>query len=106
MNSKQPHQLSDRPCEAGSTESTALRDRLIYRPELLDLIGLSYPTIWRMMRAGTFPRHRAVTRCGSRVAWIAIEIHDWIKGLPIQRLKGDQETPEVTHQTNIAGSTK
>lgn len=31
-------------------------DRLIKKAELLELVGASYPTIWRWMRDGAFPR--------------------------------------------------
>ncbi len=61
-------------------------NRLIYRPELLRRIGLSYPTVWRMMREGKFPRGRAV---GARTAWLESEIDNWIAALPERRLKGD-----------------
>lgn len=62
-------------------------NRLIYRPELLRRIGLCYPTVWRMMREGKFPRGRAV---GARTAWLESEIDNWIAALPERRLKGDQ----------------
>ncbi len=61
-------------------------DRLIYRPYLLRRIGLSYPTVWRMMREGKFPRGRVV---GGKTAWLESEIDNWIAGLPVRRLKGD-----------------
>ena len=61
-------------------------DRLIYRPELTKRVGLSYPTIWKQMRNGTFPRGRAV---GGKTAWLESEIDNWIAGLPERRLKGD-----------------
>ena len=69
-------------------------DRLIYRPDLLRRIGLSYPTVWRMMREGKFPRGRAV---GGKTAWLESEIDHWIAALPERRLKGDppeRDTPD------------
>ena len=33
-------------------------DRLIFRSELIDIVGVSYVTVWSWMRAGTFPRGR------------------------------------------------
>jgi prophage regulatory protein len=61
-------------------------DRLLSREQVLAATGLSYPTIWRMMREGTFPRAREV---GGRTFWLASEIQDWIKSRPIKRLKDD-----------------
>ena len=70
--------------------------RLIYKPELLDLVGLSYTTIWTMMREGRFPRSRAVGGVGQKqggqnqkVAWYSDEVEEWLDQLPIRRLKGD-----------------
>jgi predicted DNA-binding transcriptional regulator AlpA len=62
--------------------------RLIDRNELLDKVPLSYPNIWSKMRAGTFPRSRAV---GDRVLWVEAEVDAWIAALPMRRLKGDAD---------------
>ena len=35
-------------------------DRLIFRSELIDIVGVSYVTVWSWMRAGTFPRGRDI----------------------------------------------
>ena len=67
--------------------------RLIYKPELLDRVGLSYATVWTMMRQGRFPRSRVV---GGKVAWFESEIETWITELPVRRLKGDQPDQEQT----------
>jgi prophage regulatory protein len=64
--------------------------RLVYKPELLDRVGLSYSTVWNKMREGTFPRSRVV---GGKSAWIEHEIEDWLRDLPIRRLKGDIVEP-------------
>ena len=76
-------------------------DRLIYRPELLRRVGLSYPTIWKQMRDGKFPRGRAV---GGKTAWLESEIDSYIAGLPVRRLKGDPperdtSDPQPDHDT-------
>jgi prophage regulatory protein len=63
--------------------------RLLSKPEVMDLTGLSYPTIWAWMRAGKFPRSRDV---GGRIAWLESELAAWITDLPVKqlkRLKGD-----------------
>lgn len=66
-----------------------MNDRLLFRPELLEAVALSYPTIWLMMRKGTFPRSRQV---GHRVAWLESEVVAWLEALPIKRLKGDADS--------------
>ena len=70
-------------------------DRLIYKRELTRRVGLSYPTIWKQMRDGKFPRGRVV---GGKTAWLESEIDNWIAGLPVRRLKGDppeRDTPNL-----------
>ena len=62
-------------------------NRLILKRELLQRVGLSYTTIWNLMRSGRFPR--SVTVTDGRVAWHENEVDAWIEGLPRQRLKGD-----------------
>ena len=60
--------------------------RLIYKPELLDRVGLSYTTIWTMMREGRFPRSRVI---GGKSAWVEREVEQHLTSLPVRRLKGD-----------------
>ena len=62
-------------------------DRLVFKGELLERTGLSFPTIWKMMREDTFPRARVV---GGKSAWLSSEIDQWIAHLPRRRLKGDE----------------
>jgi prophage regulatory protein len=62
--------------------------RLISKPEVLDRVGVTYPTIWTWMREGKFPRSREI---GGKVAWIESEVEEWIAALPVRRLKGDVE---------------
>ena len=61
-------------------------DRLVFKGELLERTGLSFPTIWKMMRDGEFPRARVV---GGQSAWLNSEIDNWIAHLPRRRYKGD-----------------
>ena len=60
--------------------------RLLSKPEVMDRVGVTYPTIWSWMRAGTFPRSRVL---GGKTAWIESEVDAWIAALPVRRLKGD-----------------
>jgi prophage regulatory protein len=61
--------------------------RLISKPEVLDRVGVTFPTIWKWMREGKFPRSRVL---GGKTAWIESEVEAWIAALPVRRLKGDR----------------
>jgi predicted DNA-binding transcriptional regulator AlpA len=59
--------------------------RLLSRPELLKMVGISYPTIWRMMRLGRFPLPRRIGPWeNSPVRWDSNEVQAWIDALPRQ----------------------
>jgi predicted DNA-binding transcriptional regulator AlpA len=60
--------------------------RLISKSEVLSMVGVSFPTVWSWMRAGTFPRSRVV---GGKSKWRSDEIENWLAGLPVRPLKGD-----------------
>jgi prophage regulatory protein len=57
--------------------------------EVLERVGLSFPTVWKLMRAGTFPRARYLGP--QKTMWIASEIEDWIMATPLRRFKGEDE---------------
>ena len=63
-----------------------IQEKLIYRSEILEITGVSYPTLWEWMRNGKFPRSIEV---GGGVAWRQSEIEEWLANLPRRRLKGD-----------------
>ncbi len=71
--------------------------RLIFKPELRQKVGLSYTTIWNLMRQDRFPRSVIVT--DGRVAWHEEEVDEWIQTLPRQRLKGDSAKPSKAIST-------
>ena len=60
--------------------------RLIFKPEVLHRVGLSFPTIWKVMRQGRFALARIT---GGKSAWIESEINDFLAGLPLRRYKSD-----------------
>ena len=76
------------------TQPTA--PRLLSKREVLDITGVSYPTIWQMMCRGEFPRSRIV---GAQSRWLSTEVDAWLAGLPIRRLKGD--APEMAEQAEV-----
>ena len=63
--------------------------RLLSKPEVLDRVGVTFPTLWKWMLAGKFPRSRNLF--DGKVAWVESEVEEWISSLPIQPLKGDEE---------------
>ena len=62
--------------------------RLLSRQEVVNRVSLTYPTIWKMMREGRFPRARELM--DGRIAWIESEVEQWIESLPIRKFKGDE----------------
>jgi predicted DNA-binding transcriptional regulator AlpA len=61
--------------------------RLLSKPEVLDRVGVTYPTLWSWMLRGEFPRSR---KLGGKAAWVESEVEAWIGTLPVRRLKGDK----------------
>ena len=52
------------------------RGRIMRTREVVELLGLSRSTIWRMERNGQFPKHRSM---GPRsVGWLDTEVQEWI----------------------------
>jgi predicted DNA-binding transcriptional regulator AlpA len=65
--------------------------RFIGKPEVLYRVGLSYPTIWKLMIEGKFPRARISS--GGKNVWFESEVNDWIRNRPIAPLKGEGGSP-------------
>ena len=63
--------------------------RLLTKAEVLDRVALSYPSVWRLMRRGEFPRGLKVS--GESVRWVEAEVEAWIRSRQRQRLKGDPQ---------------
>ena len=59
------------------------RTRLIRKPELQSITGLSDPTIYRLEKQGRFPQR--IKLGGNSVAWIEAEIMDWIADKAAER---------------------
>jgi predicted DNA-binding transcriptional regulator AlpA len=66
--------------------------RLLTKAEVLARVGVTFPTIWKWMREGTFPRARRLTAesKSTRAYWYESEIEAWLANLPVKRLKGDK----------------
>jgi predicted DNA-binding transcriptional regulator AlpA len=72
--------------ELPQTPKSTARGRLLPKAEMLALVGVSYTTVWKLMREGKFPRGVFV---GERLGWFEAEIAAWAASLRRQRLKGD-----------------
>ena len=59
------------------------RERLIRKPELTSMICLSDATVWRMEKAGKFPKRLQLG--GNSVAWLESEVLDWLKAKAAER---------------------
>lgn len=55
-------------------------DRYLRCKDVVDITRLSRSTIWRLEKAGKFPRRRKLT-AGS-VAWLAREVQEWMEDRP------------------------
>src|SRR6516165_8601264 len=62
----------------------ANRVGLLDKPEVLAVVGCTYPALWEWQLAKKFPRARVVF---GKSKWPAAVIADWLDGLPIRPLK-------------------
>ncbi len=57
--------------------------RIIRKPELMSKIGLSDATIYRMEKAGRFPKRMQLG--GNSVGWVESEVLEWVESRKAQR---------------------
>ena len=58
--------------------------RLLSKPEVLDRVALTFPTVWKLMREKKLPQSRAL---GGKTVWLESDIEAWIKTLPVRKYK-------------------
>ena len=51
-------------------------DRLLRKPEVLAIIGVSETTLWRMQHRGEFPRPIQISR--NTRGWLKSTVHEWL----------------------------
>ena len=69
------------------TAATA-KPRLVFKAEVCDRVGLTFVSIWGLMRTGEFPLSRKVgSGKMSKIAWTEDEIADWIANRPRSNYK-------------------
>lgn len=59
--------------------TTASRPAIIRLPEVMQTIGLSRPSIYRMVKAGTFPQQVRLSL--KAVGWFRAEVEQWLAEL-------------------------
>jgi prophage regulatory protein len=64
-------------------KSTIEQQRIIRKPELLNMIGLSDPTVWRMEKDGHFPKRLRLG--GNSCGWLATEVNKWLADRAAER---------------------
>jgi prophage regulatory protein len=61
--------------------------RLLDKQEVCNIVGATFPTVWAWMQKGDFPRSRIV---GGKSKWFSSDIEEWMRNLPIRKLKRDK----------------
>ena len=51
-------------------------DRIIRKPELLQILGVSHPSVWRWEKAGLFPKRISLGTNSS--GWLESEVTAWL----------------------------
>jgi predicted DNA-binding transcriptional regulator AlpA len=86
--SNRPRLDSDTPLPQAFHTDQASR-LLIFKPELLRLIGVSYGSIFSWMRRGQFPLPRELGPGGqtTKIAWLRSEVEAWLMARPQRQIK-------------------
>jgi predicted DNA-binding transcriptional regulator AlpA len=59
--------------------------RLLPQREVCARVGVTAPTLWKWTRDGKFPTARVMN--GGKLGYLAHEVEEWIRALPLQKLK-------------------
>ena len=58
-----------------------MNDHIMTRKQVCAVVGRSPTSLWRDVRAGTFPPPRQIGP--ARIGWLASEIDTWLKSRPV-----------------------
>jgi prophage regulatory protein len=72
---------------ARETDASLKPVRMIDRHEVMRRVPFTYPTLWKWMRDGKFPRS---LNTGGKVCWKESDIDDWINSRPLQTIEGSK----------------
>lgn len=67
-------------------ENIENKERVIRKKELLNILGLSDPTVYRMEKAGKFPQRLRLG--GNSCGWLQSEVDGWIAERAAARSEG------------------
>jgi len=74
--------------------------RIIRKPEMLGLIGLSDATLWRREKMGDFPKR--ISLGGNSVGWFEDEFEQWLNKKKDERERGlKTRGPENTKRKSL-----
>ena len=68
-----------------------MADHMLRPPEVMARTGLSRTTIWRRVRAGTFPAPHELGV--NSIGWTSQSIEDWLKSRPRRTYGAETEAP-------------
>lgn len=54
-----------------------MKQRMVRKPELFTTVALSDATIWRLEKAGRFPKR--IKLGGNSVGWLESEVVEWLE---------------------------
>jgi predicted DNA-binding transcriptional regulator AlpA len=100
---KRRHQPPAAPAQVDDPAQRPIR--FLTKVEVCNRVRLSFPTIWKRMREGTFPRARETTsdqQTNTKVFWLEHEIEEWMLALPARQYLG--EVVKVGCNVRIKGS--
>ena len=81
-----------------------MRDRLLKRPEVEAVTGMSRAAIYKQMRVGAFPRPVRISP--GAVAWRESEVQEWIGGLQKATELRTGWTPENTEEGRCTSASR
>ena len=64
-----------------------MADKILNQPQVTERTGASRTTLWRLERAGEFPRRRQIV--GHRVGWLESEVTEWLRTRPVVVIGSD-----------------
>lgn len=64
-----------------------MKDRILRTHEVIEMTGMSRPTIWRKEKAGAFPARRQLG--ANSVGWLESEVIAWMDNLPCSSISGE-----------------
>jgi len=66
-------------------------DRILSREQLLDMLGISAPTLWREVQAGRFPSPVQISQ--RRSGYRESEVRQWLADRPRVALRDEAREP-------------